>query len=256
MAKINNYPPVDSFTSEEKAEFLSGANFVASGCKTSGGPKVAANVPLNELGPSKLSDLTDDITQNTYDNTSTAPISGQGVAAALSNVGGRVYAEFTDGIYSTYARRFELNSTTEVLTGLNSANIAVNTSWSTFDGFVVPVAGLYRVTLALNVQSSQAAATISPFIYGLLSKAEADATSGSGIVASAKFMLDNVNEEKKTVHMHATLMIEANDIIAPFFTDNPLPSPFEQTNEPASVSLASISFDKLGPYVPSQNNGN
>ena len=256
MGKINNYPPVDSFTSEEKAEFLSGANFVASGCKTSGGPKVAANVPLNIISPTSLSDLTDDITQNTYDNTSTAPISGQGVAAALANVGGRVYAEFTDGNYSTYARRFELNSTTEVLTGLNSANIAVDSSWSTFPGFIVPVAGLYRVTLALNVHSSQAAATISPFKYGLLSKAEAVATSGSGIIASAECMLDNVNEEKKTVHMHATLMIEANDIIAPFFADNPLPNPFEETGEPASVDVLSVSFEKLGPYVSSQNNGN
>lgn len=97
MAKINNYPPVDSFTSEEKAEFLSGANFVASGCKTSGGPKVAANVPLNIISPTSLSDLTDDITQQTVVANDTRPVSGAAVSSYMASTGGFVITTLDQG---------------------------------------------------------------------------------------------------------------------------------------------------------------
>lgn len=259
MAKTSSYPSVDDqtkFTPAERTKFLETAMCLATGKKTDAGSKLTANIPFDTIVPTTLSQLTDDITVDTYDATSDSPISGIGVAAALANVGSRVYAEFTNGAYNTYIRKFELTSTTEVLTGLNSANIATTSTWAVSDGFVVPEAGLYRVTLTLDARCSQPAATIIPFAYGLMSKADADANEGSGVVTTALFMLDNVNADAKTVHMHATLMIAANDIIAPFLADNPFPNPFEQTNEPVNINLSSISFEKLGPYVAAQNTGN
>lgn len=94
MAKMNDYPSVDNtaeFTQEQKAAFLGSAMCIATGSKTVGGNKVTANIPLSDITPvvpTKLSDLTDDITVDDYDATSGAPISGKGVASALANFGG------------------------------------------------------------------------------------------------------------------------------------------------------------------------
>jgi hypothetical protein len=94
MAKMSDYPSVentDEFTQEQKAAFLGSAMCIATGSKTAGGSKVTANIPLSDITPAvptKLSDLTDDITVDDYDATSAAPISGKGVASALANFGG------------------------------------------------------------------------------------------------------------------------------------------------------------------------
>lgn len=91
---MNDYPSVDNtdeFTQEQKAAFLGSAMCIATGSKTAGGSKVTANIPLSDITPAvptKLSDLTDDITVDDYDATSEAPISGKGVASALANFGG------------------------------------------------------------------------------------------------------------------------------------------------------------------------
>ena len=94
MAKMSDYPSVENteeFTQEQKAAFLGSAMCIATGSKTAGGNKVTANIPLSDITPAvptRLSDLTDDITVNDYDATSEAPISGKGVASALANFGG------------------------------------------------------------------------------------------------------------------------------------------------------------------------
>lgn len=98
MAKMSDYPSVDNteeFTQEQKAAFLGSAMCIATGSKTAGGSKVTANIPLSDITPAvptKLSDLTDDITVDTYDATSEAPISGKGVNAALVNSTGTALA--------------------------------------------------------------------------------------------------------------------------------------------------------------------
>lgn len=73
---------------------------IATGSKTVGGTKVTANIPLSDITPvvpTKLSDLTDDITVDTYDSTSEAPISGKGVASALANFGGFIVTTIENG---------------------------------------------------------------------------------------------------------------------------------------------------------------
>lgn len=94
MSKMNEYPSVgdpQEFTQAEKAAFLGSAMCIATGPKNSA--TVTANIPFSDIRPTKLSDLTDDITVDTYNATSEAPISGKGVAAALGNFGGFQVAE-------------------------------------------------------------------------------------------------------------------------------------------------------------------
>lgn len=103
MAKMNEYPSVDdqqAFTPAQKAAFLGSAMCIATGSKTQNGAKVTANIPLTDITPvvpTKLSDLTDDITVDTYNSTSEAPISGKGVASALANFGGFIVTTIENG---------------------------------------------------------------------------------------------------------------------------------------------------------------
>lgn len=95
---MNEYPSVgdpQEFTQAEKAAFLGSAMCIATGTKNSA--TVTANIPFSDIRPTKLSDLTDDITVDTYDRTSEAPISGKGVAAALENFGGFQVVTLTSG---------------------------------------------------------------------------------------------------------------------------------------------------------------
>ena len=100
---MNEYPSVDdqqAFTPAQKAAFLGSAMCIATGSKTQNGAKVTANIPLTDITPvvpTKLSDLTDDITVDTYNSTSEAPISGKGVASALANFGGFIVTTIENG---------------------------------------------------------------------------------------------------------------------------------------------------------------
>lgn len=99
MSKLNEYPSVNNpeeFTQEQKAAFLGSANVISTGTK--GGSTVTANIPFTEIAPPvSLSQLTDDITVDTYDATSEAPISGKGVSSALANFGGFQVVSLTSG---------------------------------------------------------------------------------------------------------------------------------------------------------------
>lgn len=100
MSKMSEYSSVETFSAAEKEAFLGSAMCIATGSKTSGGAKVTANIPLGDIQPTvptKLSDLIDDITVDTYNETSEYPISGKGVAAALANFGGFQVATLTSG---------------------------------------------------------------------------------------------------------------------------------------------------------------
>ena len=94
MAKMSDYPSVentDEFTPEQKAAFLGSAMCIATGSKTDGGSKVTANIPLSDITPAvptKLSDLTDDITQQTVGANDTRPVSGAAVSSAMASFGG------------------------------------------------------------------------------------------------------------------------------------------------------------------------
>ena len=94
MAKMNEYPSVDdqqAFTPAQKAAFLGSAMCIATGSKTQNGAKVTANIPLTDITPvvpTKLSDLTDDITQQTVVANDTRPVSGAAVNSALASFGG------------------------------------------------------------------------------------------------------------------------------------------------------------------------
>ena len=81
MSKTSTYPSVESFSTAEKTEFLSNAMCIASGSTTSGGDKITANIPFTTFQSAVTA-------ETTYDASSTAPISGMGVADALASFGG------------------------------------------------------------------------------------------------------------------------------------------------------------------------
>ena len=81
MSKTSTYPSVETFSAAEKTEFLSNALCIASGSKTAGGDKITANIPFTTFQSAVTA-------ETTYDASSTAPISGMGVADALASFGG------------------------------------------------------------------------------------------------------------------------------------------------------------------------
>jgi hypothetical protein len=100
MAKINTYPSVDdteAFTPAERAAFLAGANLIASGVRDNEEGPIAANIPLGNVSPTKLSDLTDDITQQTVVSNDTRPVSGAAVYTKLASFGGFQVVTKTSG---------------------------------------------------------------------------------------------------------------------------------------------------------------
>ena len=100
MAKINTYPSVDNteaFTPSERAAFLAGANLIASGVRDIEEGPIAANIPLGDIAATKLSDLTDDITQQTVAANDTRPVSGAAVYMKLTSFGGFQVVSLTSG---------------------------------------------------------------------------------------------------------------------------------------------------------------
>lgn len=87
MAKMSSYSSVETFSAAEKETFLDSAMCIATGSKTVGGSKVTANIPIDDIKPAKLSDLADDITQQTVVVNDIRPVSGAAVSSALSSFG-------------------------------------------------------------------------------------------------------------------------------------------------------------------------
>lgn len=336
MSKTSTYPSVESFSTAEKTEFLGNAMCIASGSKTSGGDKITANIPFTTFQSAVTA-------ETTYDASSTAPISGMGVADALASFGGfevatldpttnlpdvtdpssktiyltanggsatanvydewiysnsaweqigvttvdlsdyytktevdnmipsvpvtdvtvdgtsvlnqgvaeitmpspRTYALFNGGAVaweSGDTAKFDLTSTTEFNTGLNTDSIAVN---NTKDGFVVPAAGIYNVTISIYTNSIQQSSSIYTLCYGLK---KINSGSADTDLEWDFFTLDNVNPALQSRHIHAIVALQANDVVAPFIK-NTDPN---VTSWTASISLNYVSFEKLGP-VPQNN---
>ena len=275
MSQINQYPSVDTFTSAEKANYLETAKLLSSGSKDQGATPVTANIPLTDITSNYYTKTEIDgmipatlVSDVTLDGTSV--VNAQGVAELTSptipvtdvTVGGtsvvtqqgvaeitmptpRTYALFNGGYVaweSGGTAKFDLTSTTEFNTGLNTDSIAVN---SMHDGFVVPAAGIYNVTISIYTNSVQQSSSIYTLCYGL-KKINID--SADTDLEWDFFTLDNVNPALQSRHIHAIVALQANDVVAPFIK-NTDPN---VTSWTASISLNYVSFEKLGP-VPQNN---
>ena len=90
--KMSEYTSVDTLTPEQKSAFLDSAAVTVFGTDPEdASAKANYSVPLSEITPSpavptKLSDLTDDITTSEYSASGTAPVDGTAVAAALGGL--------------------------------------------------------------------------------------------------------------------------------------------------------------------------
>ena len=90
--KMSQYTSVDTLTPEKKSAFLGSAEVTVFGTDPEdANAKANYSVPLSEITPSpavptKLSDLTDDITTSEYSASGTAPVDGTAVAAALGGL--------------------------------------------------------------------------------------------------------------------------------------------------------------------------
>ena len=275
MSQINQYPSVDTFTSAEKANYLETAKLLSSGSKAQGATPVTANIPLTDItsnyytkteidgmipatlvsdvildgasvvnaqGVAELTSPTIPVTDVTVDGTSV--VTPQGVAE-ITMPTPRTYALFNGGAVaweSGGTAKFDLTSTTEFNTGLNTDSIAVN---NTDDGFVVPAAGIYNVTIAIYTKSVQQSSSIYTLCYGLK---KINSGSADTELEYDYFTLDNVNPALQSRHIHAIVALQANDVVAPFIK-NTDPN---VTSWTASISLNYVSFEKLGP-VPQNN---
>ena len=193
-------------------------------------------------GVAALTSPTIPVTDVTVDGTSV--VTQQGVAE-ITMPTPRTYALFNGGYVaweSGGTAKFDLTSTTEFNTGLNTDSIAVN---STDDGFVVPAAGIYNVTISIYTNSDQQSSSIYTLRYGL-KKINID--SADTELEWDFFTLDNVNPALQSRHIHAIVALQANDVVAPFIK-NTDPN---VTSWTASISLNYVSFEKLGP-VPQNN---
>lgn len=273
MSQINQYPSVDTFTSAEKANYLETAKLLSSGSKAQGATPVTANIPLTDItsnyytkteidgmipatlvsdvtldgtsvvnaqGVAELTSPTIPVTDVTVDGTSV--VTQQGVAE-ITLPTPRTYALFNGGyVNMETGGKFDLTSTTEFNTGLNTDNIAVN---STDDGFIVPAAGIYNVTISIYTKSVQQSSSIYTLCYGLK---KINSGSADTDLEWDFFTLDNVNPALQSRHIHAIVALQANDVVAPFIK-NTGPN---VTSWTASISLNYVSFEKLGP-VPQNN---
>ena len=100
MAKISSYPSVDDqryFTPAEKTAYLASAKCIASG-QPDGATMVTANIPLSDIVKTKLSDLTDDITQQSVVANDTRPVSGAAVYSKMSSFGGFQVVSLSGGV--------------------------------------------------------------------------------------------------------------------------------------------------------------
>lgn len=273
MSQINQYPSVDTFTSAEKANYLETAKLLSSGSKDQGATPVTANIPLTDITSNYYTKTEIDgmipatlVSDVTLDGASV--VNAQGVAELTSptipvtdvTVGGtsvvtqqgvaeitlptpRTYALFNGGyVNMETGGKFDLSSTTEFNTGLNTDSIAVN---STNDGFVVPAAGIYNVTISIYTKSVQQSSSIYTLCYGL-KKINSGSTDTE--LEWDFFTVDNVNPALQSRHIHAIVALQANDVVAPYIKNT---DP-DVTSWTASISLNYVSFEKLGP-VPQNN---
>ena len=100
-----------------------------------------------------------------------------GVAEILNKPFQRTYAEFKGGHRATETGKFDLSQASEVDCGANADEIAIDhdNHWDGRDCYYFPVGGMYRVTLALNVQSTSADSSLVRMDYGIARKDDNDA---------------------------------------------------------------------------------
>ena len=163
-----------------------------------------------------------------------------GVAEILNKPFQRTYAEFKGGYRATETGKFDLSQASEVDCGANADNIAIDQDnhWDGRDCYYFPVGGMYRVTLALNVQSTSSDSTLTRMDYGIARK---DSNDAEETLAWEYFTLDNVNPSLVSVHMHATVSVAPGDCLTPYIHSN--------DSWYASVSINYVSFEKMGVYV-------
>ena len=156
------------------------------------------------------------------------------------------YAEFAGGYRATENRKFDLAGASEVDFGLNTDNIVVDDDdqyWDGYDCYYIPVAGIYKVVLKLNIQSTEDGNT-NPvgLLYGLAKKGNNDEPVELNYVY---YRLENASPHVlETTCMYSTFIFTAGTCVIPYIRGH------QDASWYASVSIASISFERIADYVP------
>lgn len=156
------------------------------------------------------------------------------------------YAEFAGGYRATENRKFDLAGASEVNFGLNTDNIVVDYDeqyWDGYDCYYIPVAGIYKVVLKLNIQSTEDGNT-NPvgLLYGLAKKGNNDEPVELNYVY---YRLENASPHVlETTCMYSTFIFTAGTCVIPYIRGH------QDASWYASVSIASISFERIADYVP------
>lgn len=155
------------------------------------------------------------------------------------------YAEFAGGYRATENRKFDLAGASEVDFGLNTDNIVVDDDdqyWDGYDCYYIPVAGIYKVVLKLNIRSTEDGNTDPVgLLYGLAKKGNNDEPVELNYVY---YRLENASPHVlETTCMYSTFIFTAGTCVIPYIRGH------QDASWYASVSIASISFERIADYI-------
>ena len=203
-------------------------------------------VPVTDVtvdGTSVVSNGTAAITTPTFTQQNADWNASTGVTAILNKPAipfARTYACFEGGT-TTSSGVFVLTGTTEINTGLNTDHIAVSNN-----AFVVPAAGIYNITVAINISNTQPSTVVDSMYYGV----KRVVSGGTDVeLGTHYFVIDHINPAQQDQHMHLTVALQANDVVTPF-VKNVDPNVTSWTS--FVTKLGYMSFEKIAP-IPQSN---